>query len=143
METFKGVVALTYKNQRNPRFIILRRKKNWEGWETPKGHLEDENYEKTVRIELEEEAGVSDREIEEIEEMGETLEWTQEDEGEDVKRIYRAFLVRVDENSHVDVSGNPDDEHKEGYFFRYKDAKAMLTYEDNVELLEKAKEMID
>lgn len=143
METLRGVAIIAYKNPRSPRFVVLRRKRNWEGWETPKGHLEHDDYEKTVKIELEEEAGISSGDIEEIQDMEEHLEWVQEDDGEKVERKYRSFLVRVSVDALIDVSGNPDEEHDQGYFFRYSDAKSLLTYDDNVELLEKAREMIE
>ncbi|MFB6245013.1 MAG: NUDIX domain-containing protein [Candidatus Nanohaloarchaea archaeon] len=143
MTTEKGVILVVYKESRgHRRFLVLKRTKNWEGWELPKGHLED-GYESTVRLELEEEAGIEESEIVEVEEMGETVSWSFEDDGEEIHREYRAFLVRVDGDAIVDVSGNPHDEHDSGYFFNYDDVHSLLTYDDQRSLLREAKETLE
>ncbi|MFB6245143.1 MAG: NUDIX domain-containing protein [Candidatus Nanohaloarchaea archaeon] len=137
METEKGVALVVYKKPgRFPRYLVLNRKKNWEGWELPKGHLEEDSYRKTVEIELREETGIE--EVEEIEETDRTLEWTYEDDGQKYRKKYRVYIVRVDEDSYVDVSGNPCDEHEKGHFFNFEDAKSLLTYENYSEALTRA-----
>ncbi|MFB6209075.1 MAG: NUDIX domain-containing protein [Candidatus Nanohaloarchaea archaeon] len=142
MRTEKGVIIAAYKQERNPRFIVLKRQKNWEGWELPKGHLEDAE-EETVRQELKEEAGIDGNEIESIRRLDQAVEWSYEDDGEEVERKYSGFLVKVDENAIVDVGGNPHEEHSQGFFFRERDAKSLLTYDEQVELLERAVEEIE
>ncbi len=142
MKTEKGVIIVAYKRKNAPRYVVLKRKKNWEGWETPKGHLEDEGYEETVKEEMQEEAGISGDEILAIEDMEETVLWEYSQDGEDFRKEYRAFLVEVDEGAHVDVSRNPCDEHEHGYFFSFRDASEMVTHDNNRELLEKAHEMV-
>ncbi|MFB6189950.1 MAG: NUDIX domain-containing protein [Candidatus Nanohaloarchaea archaeon] len=142
MRTEKGVMLVAYKQRNAPRYLLLKRKKNWEGWETPKGHLEDGDYEATVREEMREEAGIGEEEILSIDEMDETVEWSYEEDGEEVQREYRGFLVKVAEGAHVDVSGNPHDEHEHGYFFSYRDARDMITHENNRELLEQAHDKV-
>ncbi len=144
MKTEKGVIIIAYKKPVDtPRYAVLKRKKNWEGWETPKGHLENDNYRETVKIELGEEVGIDESQILSIEDMNKVSEWTYEDDGEEFKKKYKAFLVRVSDDAHVDVTQNPCDEHEAGFFFKFSDTKECLTYEDNVELLEKAKDMIE
>lgn len=138
MKTEKGVMLVAYKQKNAPRYLVLKRKKNWEGWETPKGHLEDGDYEATVKEELKEEAGIQEDEIRDIRDMEETVEWSFEDDGEEVKREYRGYLVKVSPEAHVDVSRNPHDEHEHGFFFSYRDASEMITHDNNRELLEKA-----
>lgn len=144
MRTEKGVVVVAYKEvRRNHRYLVLKRTKNWEGWELPKGHLENDDYRETVKLELEEEAGLSEEEIREVEDMEKTLEWTyEEDDGEEVKREYKAFIVKIGENAVVDVSGNPHDEHETGFFLDFEDASSLLTYDNQVEILEKGKESL-
>lgn len=136
MKLEKGVVLAVYKEPgRKPRYLVLNRKKNWEGWELPKGHLENDDYKETAMLELEEEAGIE--EVEEIKETDEVLEWSFEnDDGEEVKREYRAFIVKVSSDAVVDASGNPHDEHEKGHFFNYDDAKSLLTYDNQRDLLE-------
>jgi 8-oxo-dGTP pyrophosphatase MutT (NUDIX family) len=137
MRTEKGVAVVAYKESRGSRrFLVLKRTKNWEGWELPKGHLENDDYEATVRQELGEEAGIEEDEIQEIEELGEDLEWSFEDDGEEVQREYRGFLVRISDSAIVDVSGNPHEEHETGFFMKKDDVESLLTYENQRELLE-------
>ncbi len=139
MKTEKGVIITAYKETRGkPRFIVLKRKKNWEGWEIPKGHLEKDNYRKTVEIELREEAGIQKEKIESINDQEETVTWTFKKDGEKIKKEYKAFIVKVEEDTYVDISKNPCDEHESGLFLRYRDVKEMLTYEDQKKVLEKA-----
>jgi 8-oxo-dGTP pyrophosphatase MutT (NUDIX family) len=144
MRIEKGVVVVAYKEvRRNHRYIVLKRTKNWEGWELPKGHLEEDDYRETVKLELGEEAGLSEEEIEDIKDMDETLEWTFEDDGEEIKREYKAFLVKISEDAIVDVSENPHDEHETGFFLDYEDASSLLTYDNQAEILERGKESLE
>lgn len=144
MKTEKGVVIVAYKKvRRNHRYLVLKRTKNWEGWELPKGHLENDDYRETVKLELGEEAGLDGEKIESIEDMEETLEWTFEDDGEEIKREYKAFLVEISEDAIVDVSENPHDEHETGFFLDYGDASSLLTYDNQREILETGKESLE
>lgn len=145
MRTEKGVVVVAYKEvRRNHRYLVLKRTKNWEGWELPKGHLEEDDYRETVKLELGEEAGLSEEEIEDIKDMDETLEWTfEDDDGEEIKREYKAFLVEISEDAIIDVSENPHDEHETGFFLDYEDASSLLTYDNQAEILERGKESLE
>lgn len=139
MRTEKGVAIIAYNESRGSRrFLVLKRKKNWEGWEIPKGHLEEDDYRKTVEIELSEEAGIEEESIESIEGLDRDLEWSFEDEDEEVKREYRGFLVKISEEAFVDTSGNPSDEHETGFFMKYEDVESLLTYDNQRDLLEEA-----
>jgi 8-oxo-dGTP pyrophosphatase MutT (NUDIX family) len=143
METEKGVMIVAYKqSRRNNRFALLKRKKNWEGWETPKGHLEEDDYEHTVRLELKEETGIEEDKIQDVTDLDETVSWEYQEDGEEFRKEYRAFLVRVDEDTEIDVSQNPCDEHTQGFFLKEEDAKSLLTYENNVEILNSAVEYL-
>ncbi|MBC5793413.1 MAG: NUDIX domain-containing protein [Nanohaloarchaea archaeon] len=143
MKTEKGVVIIAYKPGRSPRFAVLNRKKNWEGWELPKGHLENDDYEETVRLEMEEEAGIGEEHLKEIEGTDEVLEWSFEREGEEIKREYKCFLVKVADKAIIDVEGNPHDEHDSGFFLNREDTEGLLTHDNQVELLEKVTEQLD
>lgn len=144
MRKEKGVVLVAYKKpSRKPRYLLLQRKKNWEGWELPKGRLEQEDYRHTAELELSEEAGIDEEMVEELEEMDHTVEWTYEDGDEEVKREYRAFLIKLSPDSVIDTDGNPHDEHGKGFFLKKEDAESLLTYDNNIELLSMADEKID
>ena len=144
MEVEKGVIIVLYKKpRRSNRYALLKRKKNWEGWELPKGHLEEDDHRKTVKIELQEETRIEEEQIQEITNMEETTSWEYEQDGEEFRKEYRAFAVKVDDDVRIDTSQNPCDEHEQGFFLGEEDAKSLLTYENNVEVLEKAQELIE
>lgn len=142
MEVEKGVIIIAYKQMDKPRYLVLKRKKNWEGWETPKGHLENDDYEETVEIELGEEAGIDPDEITDIRDMDKTVSWEYEQDGEDYRKEYKAFLVELSPKAFVDVSANPCDEHEHGFFFVYRDAEKMITHDNNRELLKEAHQLL-
>jgi 8-oxo-dGTP pyrophosphatase MutT (NUDIX family) len=144
MEVEKGVIIVVYKeSRRSNRYALLQRKKNWEGWELPKGHLEEDDYRKTVKIELMEECGIDEDQIKEITDMDETTSWEYEQDGKEFRKEYRAFVVKVDEDVQIDTSKNPCDEHTQGFFLGAEDAKSLLTYENNVDVLEKGAQLIE
>lgn len=137
MKTEKGVIIVAYqKSLRNHRYLVLKRKKNWEGWELVKGHLEDENYNKTVKIELEEEAGIKESQIKNIEDLEKTVSWSYTQNSKKYEKKYKAYKVEVSKEAIVDTRNNPDNEHETGFFLDYKDAKSLLEYENNRKLLE-------
>ena len=136
----KGVALVVYKKPgRKPRYAVLNRKKNWEGWEIPKGHLE-EDYEETVYLELKEETGINEDQVESVEELDRSLEWTYEKDGEERQKKYCLYLVKVDDTAHIDVSKNPHDEHEKGHFLNFNDASSLLTYENYSDALKQVHE---
>lgn len=144
METEKGVAIIAFKEIRaSRRFLVLKRKKNWDGWEIPKGHLEEDNYVKTAKTELNEEAAIKNSQIESIEDLEADLEWSFERNGEEIKREYKGFIVKVSGDANVDTTNNPNDEHETGFFMKKEDVKSLLTYENQEELLEEAIERLE
>lgn len=143
METEKGVMIVAYKETRgNNRYCLLERKKNWEGWETPKGHLEDGDYVKTVKLELMEEAGIAEEDIENVQELGTTVKWEYKQDGEDRRKEYKGYVCRLSDTCLVDTSQNPCDEHSRGAFVSYEDAMKLLEHENNRSLLAEARQKI-
>jgi 8-oxo-dGTP pyrophosphatase MutT (NUDIX family) len=139
METEKGVIIVAYKEKRrNQRYAVLQRTKNWEGWELPKGHLEKNDYQETVKIELKEETGIEEAEIDDIKGLEETVNWEYKEDGDKFRKEYKGFIVKLDEEVEIDTSQNPCNEHSQGFFLNKEDAKGLLTYENQQKLLEKA-----
>jgi len=144
VRTEKGVILIVFKKpSRSPRFALLKRTKNWEGWEVPKGHLEDDDFRETVKLELREETGIEEDEIKEIQDIESSVEWSYKDDGEEVEKKYRAYIVEVEDSALVDTDENPHDEHEKGHFLNYNDAHTLLTYEDQKKLLEQARDIIE
>ena len=141
MEVEKGVILAVFDE--NNRVMVLKRKKNWEGWELPKGHLEKDDYRETVLIELEEEAGIHPEHIDSVIDLEHTASWEYTQDGKDYKKEYKAYTVKVSDIDNVDTSENPDDEHEHGFFLRPRHVEEMLEYDNNVEVLEKALKEID
>ena len=55
----KYIVAVVFLRRKDPQFLILHRKKNWKGWELPKGGLiECEKELKCLKREIREETGL-------------------------------------------------------------------------------------
>lgn len=132
----KGVLIIAYKVSRGkPRYLTLHRTKNWEGWELPKGHLEKNDYEETVKIELKEEAGISNEQIKAIEDKDQTVSWSYSREDKEFRKEYKVFEVELGDSAYVDTSNNPDNEHDQGFFFSFDDTVSLLEYKNQIELI--------
>ncbi|MDY6769770.1 MAG: NUDIX domain-containing protein [Candidatus Nanohaloarchaea archaeon] len=123
----------------SPRYAVLRRTLNWDGWELVKGRMEG-TPEETARIEVAEEAGID--ELASVEPVDHELEWTFEEDGEEVHVTCHCFAAEAAPDARVTVVDNPDDEHEHGYFLNYRDARDILTYDDQRELLEAVHEQV-
>jgi len=137
MEVQKGIMAAVFNE--NGRVLVLKRKKNWEGWELVKGGLED-SYRETVLLELEEEAGIPTELVETVKDLDLELEWEFTRDGKDYKKKYKAYAIKVSDEAKVDVTNNPCDEHEHGFFLNPRHVKEMLEYDNGRKVLEKASE---
>lgn len=125
------------------RYAVLKRTKNWDGWELPKGHIEgDDSPEETVYRELQEETGIDRDDVVRVEPLDRTLEWTYERDGEERKAVCDCFLVEVADDVFISVDQNPDDEHAKGHFLNFRDARDILTYDNQRDLLIHAHEQL-
>lgn len=139
MKTRKGVALVTYRQSSDSRnYLILKRDKNWRGWELPKGGLEYDNYLSTAFLELNEEAGIEPVEIESISELDKELTWTYDKGGKSFKSRFKVFLVEVKNSAKPDVSKNPSEEHKAAAFYPFGNAMDLLKHNEQKRLLEKA-----
>ncbi|MDY6774025.1 MAG: NUDIX domain-containing protein, partial [Candidatus Nanohaloarchaea archaeon] len=137
MKEEERVCVVLYKLMGDsPRYAVLKRVKNWEGWELVKGHLED-GLEETARQEVKEETGIE--EIKSIEPLECEAGWTYEEDGEEVQTRCDCFLVQVGEDASVSVDQNPHEEHEHGYFLNHRDARDILTHDTQRRLLSLAR----
>lgn len=139
MQEEKGVIVAVFDEK--DRVAVLKREKNWEGWELVKGHLED-SYKETVIQELEEEAGLEPELIDSITDLKTTVEWSYKDDGEKTVRKYKAYAAKVSGTPVIDTSNNPCDEHEHGFFLKPRDVKEMVTYENHRDVLLEACEQL-
>ncbi len=123
----------------HPRYAVLRRTLNWEGWELPKGHVEG-TPEESVRMELAEETGIE--EVTAIKRLDFDAGWTYTEDGETVAVTCDSFLVEVPEDTYIDVSANPHEEHAKGHFLNYRDARDILTHDNQRDLLSHAHDLL-
>jgi NUDIX domain. len=135
MREERGVIAVVWKKSGSKwRYAVLQRDKNWEGWELPKGHMEGTPRE-TLEMELREETGITNDDIQEVEDLDRKMSWSFEDADETVEKEYDCFSVRVSGDTGLDTTGNPHDEHSQALFLRFEDACSLLTYDNQKELL--------
>ena len=141
MKGEKGAIITVFDER--GRVLVLKRKKNWEGWELPKGHLEQDDYRETVRIELQEESGIEPEKIDAIKDLGKTVSCKYTQDGQEYSKKYKAFRVEVSNIERVDTSENPCDEHEHGFFLRPEHVEEMLEYDNNREVLRRAQKFIE
>ena len=135
MEVRKGVVVAVWKEINNAvRFAVLKRELNWEGWELVKGGIDDEEVsEKAARREVREETGIND--IIEIEDLNRMHRWNYRKNDKEIEARYRAFVAKVPKDARIDVSKNPHKEHSKGFFLNPRDARDILTHDNQKKLI--------
>lgn len=106
-----------------------------------KGHRETDDPEHDARQEIKEEAGITD--IVNIQPLDHEMTWTYMDDGEEMKAVCDCFLAEAPEDAFIDISQNPHDEHGTGHFLNYRDARDILTHDNQKRLLEHAREQLE
>ncbi len=142
MKKVEGAVVVVYKKSgEHPRFAVLKREMNWEGWELVKGKVEPgESPKDTAKREVEEETGI---EPEEVVSLDTVHKWEYQREGEKHEAEYDAFMARVPDDAYIDVNSNEVGEHSKGFFLNLRDVNGLLTHDNQKELVEKAAEIIE
>ncbi len=143
MNEVVGVVVALYKMAGgHPRFAVLRRDVTWDGWELPKGRLDDgEDPETAARREVIEETSIEPTEVTDLDDVH---EWAYERDGEKHRARYHAFMARAPDSAFIDISDNPDeDEHSKGHFLNTRDTTDILTHENQRELVRDVKERVE
>ncbi len=142
MKIRKGIFALVYKKiEGYYHFAVFERVLHWNGWEINKGGLRiEESYEECIKREIKEETGITD--ILSIRKLNGFYTWQYSQDGEKIKAEFAPFLVEVPAKAHISIKDNPDAEHKRGFFLNYRDAKAILTYKEQRDILKQAYELL-
>jgi len=102
----RGVSAIIYDKNGQYYFLILKRSKNWEGWEFCKGSIdENENEIEALHREIKEETGIKNYKV-----LG-RLKRKREFENNGIKHIFDVFLVETNMNTPVNIHQNEEEEH--------------------------------
>jgi 8-oxo-dGTP pyrophosphatase MutT (NUDIX family) len=119
------------------RFLSLHQ---WQGhWGFPKGHLEgNETIQEAALRELKEEAGITECTFPDLPLLTEEYIYVGEDK-ETYHKIVQYFIGFVES----DVVITQKDEIQDHKWVTYDEALALLTYDNNKEILKKAKEYLD
>lgn len=126
----KGVAAVIFLREgKEIKYLLLKRKKNWVGWEWLKGGCKKGEDEKTcLAREIKEESGITDFEAKKTKFVN-TFLYSQrlsKDEQEWDGAAHRIYLVEV----FSDDVGLDNDEHSDYEWFSEEDVLKMLTWED-------------
>lgn len=128
----KGVTGVVFFREKNELlFLLLHRCLNWSGWEFPKGGVEEgEDPHEAVLREVSEETSLKGTKI--VSRLDSGITWSK---GE-TTYVYNAFLVKA--KSKGIVFEQKIVEHDDFKWVSAKDAKELLTHNENKVLLEKA-----
>lgn len=137
MRVDQGVAIILYRvtPEGSKEYLVLKRDKNWTGWELPKGHLEFGSHKATVFVELNEETGLEPVAINRIEELDRSLTFSFEEDGEEVVSDFQAFRVEASFDAEVSTDNNPSDEHEAFAWLPVDEAIEKLEYSEQKDLL--------
>ena len=119
------VVAIIFDldEQRNPKFLILKKQGTWEGWQFVQGEKEkNETYEEAVKREVKEETGLDCTIVAHLKNIkGDYwFKW----EGKLIHKFLHFFLVRADSKKKVTLSI----EHSDYKWCNYEEALNSIKY---------------
>lgn len=132
----QGIFIVTFaKTTRGIRYVVLRRKKHWTGWEFPKGGInpEEDKY-GTVGREVEEETGHTPERIMDFNIRGK-YQYTQtfSDRPEVVGQTFHLFAAEIPKKK---LSVDPK-EHEGAQWMDYMSARNKLTFQNQKECLDR------
>ena len=134
-KTVKGVTAVVYDKMDKPYFLLLKRKKNWEGWEFPKGEIKNGEAElNALKREIFEETGLQKFKIvKKIDNI--KKEFTDK---ENILKIHSVYLVEASMNIPIHMPSESDSEHSTYLWTDSESAMSKLTWDNDKEILKKA-----
>ncbi len=137
MNIKNGATGIVYSENDGKRyFLLLHRVLNWEGWEFPKGGVEEgEKPGEAVLREVSEETGLKQLKL--VGKIPGKLEWA----AADVKYIYDVFLIEGNLDEEVKLQEGIR-EHDSFEWVEEEKVIGILTHEENKENFRKALELI-
>ncbi len=136
----KCVTAVVYDNMHKPYFLILKRRKNWEGWEFIKGGVKEAESEvDAVKREIIEETGLQEfKIIKKIE--GITKEYIGIGSRPNIHSIY---LIESNMNIPIHIQKGEGAEHNTYLWTDAESVMSKLTWDSDKEILKKVLEEIE
>jgi 8-oxo-dGTP pyrophosphatase MutT (NUDIX family) len=138
-EIRKCVTAVIFDNHSNPFFLILKRKRNWEGWEFVKGGIENgETEEDAVKREIKEETNLQKFKI------IKKIEGVKKDFVGVGNKInsHVVYLVEASMNIPIHIPKGDDPEHSTYLWCDKASTRSKITWDSDKKILERALEEI-
>ena len=130
----KAVFIVCYKKEESIKYLLLKRKLHWAGWEFPKGGIESrESLIQAVKREIKEETGQRAEKITKFKEAGK-YEYDKEYEERKgtVGQTYTLFAAEL-KSRKIKIDKR---EHSEYNWSEYNKAEKILTWQDQKKCLE-------
>jgi|TARA_Y100000310_G_C20624140_1_gene784932 8-oxo-dGTP pyrophosphatase MutT (NUDIX family) len=136
-EVKKCVTAVIYDDMGKPFFLILKRQRDWEGWEFVKGGMEPgESEEDAVKREILEETGLQKFKI-----LKKMEGITKEFKGTEGKlNVHAVYLVEASMNIPINIPTGHDPEHSTYLWADAESVGSKLTWENDQLILAKVLE---
>jgi len=130
----KSVFMVVYRwENNNVKYLLLKRKLHWKGWEFPKGGVEDNEIgEETVRREIKEETGLEIKKLKKFDFHGEyKYKKKYPERGEFIGQKYSLYAIEVN-NGKVKMD---EKEHSNYEWLNFEDAMKRLTWKNQKDSL--------
>ncbi len=129
----KAVFVVVYSRKEGIKYLVLKRKKHWRGWEFPKGGIEEgESEEECVRREIKEEVGLRILKLNQHDYSGKySYRKKFNDRGEFAGQTFKLFSVEV-EYGKIKIDEN---EHSTFEWIGFEEALKRLTWKNQKESL--------
>lgn len=135
----KCVTVVIFDNKQNPFFLVMKRKRNWEGWEFVKGGIEPgETEEQAVKREIKEETQLQKYTIiKKIEGLKKEFIGM-----ENRLNVHSIYLVESSMNIPIHIQKGPDAEHSTYLWCDKASTLSKLTWDSDKKILGVALEEI-
>ena len=131
----KSVFIVVYRKTSNEiKYLLLKRKLHWRGWEFPKGGVnQGENFDEAVKRELKEETGQFPPNIQQHNSSGKYLYKKEfQDRGKIIGQTFSLYSAEI-KNSEIVLD---EREHSDYLWLPYSEAYKKLTYQNQKKCLE-------
>ena len=135
----KGVTAVIFDRAHSPYFLILKRKKEWIGWEFVKGAInENESEEDAVTREIREETNLQKFKI--IKRLNDIIKEFSTKDG--TLHTHSIYMVEASMNIPIHIPKTEEAEHSTYLWATIESAESKLTWDNDREILKRVIEEI-